>query len=98
MSNKFKKRKDFLPLSPPQVGDDEIREVVHTLQSTWITTGPKTQLFAEEFARYVNAPAAVPLNSCTAGLHTALVALGIGPGDEVITTTNTFAATVNVIE
>ena len=68
------------------------------LRSDWLTTGPKTQRFEKEFARYVGARGALALNSCTAGLHTTLVALGIGPGDEVITTTMTFAATVNVIE
>lgn len=91
-------RDTFLAFSPPNVAEEEIAEVVDTLRSSWITTGPKTQKFAAEFAKYVNAPAAVPLNSCTAGLHAILVALGIGPGDEVITTTNTFAATVNVVE
>lgn len=80
------------------MGEDEIQEVVDTLHSSWITTGPKTQQFAAEFAGYVGAPGAVPLNSCTAGMHAILVALGIGTGDEVITTTNTFAATANVIE
>jgi dTDP-4-amino-4,6-dideoxygalactose transaminase len=91
-------RAEFLSFSPPVVGEEEVREVVDTLRSDWITTGPKTRLFEQEFARYVGAPGALALNSCTAGLHTTLVALGIGPGDEVITTTMTFAATVNVIE
>ncbi|WP_027881478.1 DegT/DnrJ/EryC1/StrS family aminotransferase [Meiothermus rufus] len=91
-------RSTFLPFSPPLIGEEEIAEVVDTLRSDWITTGPKTKRFESEFARYVGAPAALALNSCTAGLHTSLVALGIGPGDEVITTTLTFAASVNVIE
>ena len=91
-------RKEFLPFSPPLIGEEEIREVVDTLRSDWITTGPKTRKFEEDFARFVHAPGALALNSCTAGLHTALVTAGIGPGDEVITTTLTFAATVNVIE
>lgn len=94
----MEKRKTFLPFSPPCIGEAEIREVIDTLRSSWITTGPKTQLFGQEFARYVGAPDAIALSSCTAGLHAALLALGVGPGDEVITTTNTFAATVNVIE
>jgi dTDP-4-amino-4,6-dideoxygalactose transaminase len=84
--------------SPPSIGDDEICEVVDTLQSDWITTGPKVALFEQRFRDFVGAPAALALNSCTAGLHLSLVALGIGPGDEVITSTLTFTSTVNVIE
>ncbi|HEY9515154.1 MAG TPA: DegT/DnrJ/EryC1/StrS aminotransferase family protein [Gemmatimonadaceae bacterium] len=91
-------RAEFLAFSPPSIGEEEVAEVVDTLRSDWLTTGPKTQRFERDFARYVGARQALALNSCTAGLHTALVALGIGPGDEVITTTMTFAATVNVIE
>lgn len=91
-------RDTFLPFSPPNISDAEIAEVIDTLRSSWITTGPKTQRFMKEFAEFLGAPGAVAVNSCTAGLHSVLVALGIGPGDEVITTTNTFAATVNVIE
>ncbi|MBV9180550.1 MAG: DegT/DnrJ/EryC1/StrS family aminotransferase, partial [Acidobacteria bacterium] len=74
-----------------------IDEVVGTLRSGWITTGPRTARFEEDFRRYVQAPHALAVNSCTAGLHLALAALGIGPGDEVITTPVTFCATVNVI-
>lgn len=91
-------RASFLPFSPPRIGEEEIREVVDTLRSDWITTGPKTGRFEAEFAEYVSAPAALALNSCTAALHTALAVLGVGPGDEVITTPMTFAATVNVVE
>ena len=91
-------RRDFLPFSPPLIGEEEISEVVDTLRSDWITTGPKTKRFEKEFAAYLDAPGALALNSCTAGLHTALATLGIGPGDEVITTPMTFAASVNVIE
>jgi dTDP-4-amino-4,6-dideoxygalactose transaminase len=91
-------RADFLPFSPPAVGEDEIAEVVDALRSGWITTGPKARRFEEAFAERLGAPAALGLNSCTAGLHTALATLGIGPGDEVITTPMTFAASVNVIE
>lgn len=91
-------RDQFLLFSPPSIGQEEIDEVVDTLKSEWITTGPKTQRFAREFCQYVQAPAALPLNSCTAGLHVALVTGGIGAGDEVITTPMTFAASVNVIE
>ena len=91
-------RERFLPFSPPSVGEDEIRAVTEVLRSDWLSTGPRTQVFAESFARHVGAPAALPLNSCTAALHTTLVTLGVGEGDEVITTPLTFAASANVIE
>src|SRR2546425_13319768 len=91
-------RQEFLPFAPPLIGEEEINEVVDALRSGWITTGPKTKRFESEFAAYLGAPSALALNSCTAGLHTALVTLGVGPGDEVITTPMTFAASVNVIE
>ena len=93
-----RRRATFLPFAPPLVGQEEIDEVVDTLRSDWITTGPKTRRFETEFAAYLAAPGALALNSCTAALHTALVTLGIGPGDEVLTTPMTFAASVNVIE
>jgi dTDP-4-amino-4,6-dideoxygalactose transaminase len=92
------RRKDFLPFSPPLIGDEEIDEVVDTLRSSWITTGPKTRRFEAAFAARLGAPGALALSSCTAALHTALVSAGIGPGDEVITTPLTFVASVNVIE
>ena len=93
-------RDTFLPYSPPLICEEEIAEVVDTLRSDWITTGPKTKAFEQQFGAYVGAPGATSLmlNSCTAGLHVALVALGIGPGDEVIVPTLTFAATANVVE
>jgi dTDP-4-amino-4,6-dideoxygalactose transaminase len=91
-------RDEFLNFSPPSVGSEEIEEVAEALRSGWITTGPKTRRFEAEFAAYVQAPGALALNSCTAGLHTALVVSGAGPGDEVITTPLTFVATVNCIE
>ncbi|HEX7120765.1 MAG TPA: DegT/DnrJ/EryC1/StrS aminotransferase family protein [Gemmatimonadaceae bacterium] len=91
-------RREFLPFAPPCVGEEEIAEVAETLRSPWITTGPRAQRFEQRFAEYLGAPGALALNSCTAGLHVALAAYGIGPGDEVITTTLTFVATVNVIE
>jgi dTDP-4-amino-4,6-dideoxygalactose transaminase len=92
------KRSEFLPFHRPVIGEEEIQEVVDTLRSGWITTGPKTHRFESEFATYLQAPGALALNSCTAALHTALKTLGIGPGDEVITTPMTFTASVNVIE
>jgi dTDP-4-amino-4,6-dideoxygalactose transaminase len=91
-------RRDFLLFSPPSIGQEEIEEVVAALRSGWITTGPRTHKFEGEFAARVGAQAALGLNSCTAGLHTALVAAGVGPGDEVVTSPMTFAATINVIE
>jgi len=91
-------RSTFLAFSPPMIGEEEISAVVDTLRSDWLTTGPKTRAFEDEFAAYLGASGALALNSCTAGLHTALAALGIGAGDEVITTPLTFAASVNVIE
>ena len=91
-------RENFLPFSPPYIGEEEIEGVVDSLRSGWITTGPKTKLFEKEFAAYLGAPAALAVNSCTAALHLGLVCNGIGPGDEVITTPLTFAATVGVIE
>jgi dTDP-4-amino-4,6-dideoxygalactose transaminase len=91
-------RDTFLPFSPPFIGDEEIAEVVDTLRSDWITTGPKVRRFEEEFAAFIGAPAALALNSGTAALHVALAALGIGPGDAVITTPMTFCSCVHVIE
>jgi dTDP-4-amino-4,6-dideoxygalactose transaminase len=91
-------RETFLPFSPPLIGEEEISEVVDTLRSDWITTGPKVRRFEEEFATFIGAPAALALNSCTAALHVALATLGIGPGDAVITTPMTFCSSVHVIE
>jgi len=91
------RRKEYLPFSPPDIGQEEIDEVVDSLRSGWITTGPKTVKFEQALAEYVGTRHAVALNSATAGLFLCLKAAGIGPGDEVITTPYTFAATVNVI-
>src|SRR5512135_3339520 len=82
----------------PTIGEEEIDEVVDTLRSGWLGTGPKTKRFEREFAEYVGCEFAVATNSCTAALHLALAGLGVGPGDEVITTPLTFVATANVIE
>jgi dTDP-4-amino-4,6-dideoxygalactose transaminase len=86
-----------VPFSPPAVGPEEIAEVISVLESGWLSTGPRVQRFEEAFGAYVQAPHAIALNSCTAGLHLALLASGIGPGDEVITSPMTFCATANVI-
>lgn len=91
-------RESFLPFAPPMIGEEEINEVVETLKSGWLTTGPRTRKFAEQFAEYTHAPGALTVSSCTAALHLSLMALEVGPGDEVITTPLTFAASVNVIE
>jgi dTDP-4-amino-4,6-dideoxygalactose transaminase len=88
---------DFLPIARPDISDEDVAEVVDTLRSGWLTYGPKTQRFEKEFRAFVGAEHAVAVNSCTAGMHLALLAAGIGPGDEVITSTLTFASTANVI-
>lgn len=91
-------REKMLPFGAPYFGEEEIAEVVNTLKSGWISTGPKTKRFEDEFAGYVGARYAVALNSCTAGLHLSLVVNDIGKGDEVIVPTLTFGATANVVE
>lgn len=88
---------DFLPIARPHLSDDEIAEVVDTLRSGWLTLGPRTQQLEEAFARQTGASHAIGVNSCTAGMHIALLASDIGRGDEVITSSLTFAATANVI-
>jgi dTDP-4-amino-4,6-dideoxygalactose transaminase len=87
----------FLAFARPDIGQEEIDEVADTLRSGWLTSGPKVARFEEGFRAITGASHAVALSSCTAGLHLALLAAEIGPGDEVITTPLTFAATVNVI-
>lgn len=91
-------RDKFLQFSPPLIGDAEINEVVDTLRSEWITTGPKVRRFEEDFAQFVHAPNALAVSSGTAALHLALLALGIGAGDAVITSPLTFCSAVHVIE
>ena len=96
----------FLPFALPEIGEEEIAEVVDTLRSGWVTTGPKARKFEEAFAAFLGAGEGageveglhcIAVNSATAGLHLALEALGLGPGDEVITTTHTFTATAEVV-
>lgn len=86
-----------VPFAPPTLGSAEIDEVVDTLRSGWLTTGPRVRQFEAAFAAYTGAPHAVALNSCTAALHLSLLAAGVRPGQEVITTPLTFCATANVI-
>jgi dTDP-4-amino-4,6-dideoxygalactose transaminase len=89
----------FLPFALPEIGDDEIAEVVDALKSGWITTGPKAKRFEQDFSAFLGESGlqSIAVNSATAGLHLALEGLGIGPGDEVITTTHTFTATAEVV-
>jgi dTDP-4-amino-4,6-dideoxygalactose transaminase len=89
-------RESFLPFALPDIGDEELAVVAEALRSGWVTTGPRTREFEQAFAAYVGAPEAVAVNSATAGLHLALEALGIGPGDEVIAPALTFTATIEV--
>lgn len=93
----IKPREKFLPIATAVFGDEEKKEVIETLESGWITLGPRTKKFEEELIKYTGAKYAIALNSCSAALHLALLAGGIGRGDEVITTPFTFAATVNAI-
>jgi dTDP-4-amino-4,6-dideoxygalactose transaminase len=89
----------FLPFALPEIGEEEIAEVADALRSGWVTTGPKTRRFEQDFVAFLGDDSlqAIAVNSATAGLHLALEAVGIGPGDEVITTTHTFTATAEVV-
>jgi dTDP-4-amino-4,6-dideoxygalactose transaminase len=90
--------REFIPFALPDIGEEEIAEVVDSLRSGWLTTGPKTKRFEQDFADFIGSGVeAIAVNSATSGLHLALEALGIGPGDEVITTVHTFTATAEVI-
>jgi dTDP-4-amino-4,6-dideoxygalactose transaminase len=90
-------RATFLPFHQPSIDADDERAVIEALRSGWITTGPKTKQFERVFAEYTGATHCVAVNSCTAALHLALEAIGVGPTDEVITSPITFASTANVI-
>jgi dTDP-4-amino-4,6-dideoxygalactose transaminase len=90
-------REKFLFFGAPDIREPEIQEVVETLRSGWLTSGPRCRKLEELFRDYIGCEHAISLNSCTAGLELALETLGIGPGDEVITTPLTFCATANVI-
>ncbi len=90
-------RSTFLPFALPDTDDTEIVEIAEAIRSGWVTTGPKVQQFEADFAAYTGARYAVAVNSCTAALHLALDAIGLKPGDEVITTPITFAATTEVV-
>ncbi len=87
-----------IPFSPPDITQEEIDEVVDTLRSGWITTGPKTKLFEKRIAEYCNTSKAVCLNSATACMEMTLRLLGIGKGDEIITSAYTYTASASVID
>jgi dTDP-4-amino-4,6-dideoxygalactose transaminase len=91
------RRATMLGFQPPAIGDEEIAAVAETLRSGWLTTGPRAAELERRMAEYLQAEHVLALASGTAALHLALVGLGVGPGDEVITTTITWPATVNVI-
>lgn len=90
-------REGFLVFGSPLIGDDEIEEVVDSMKSAWLGTGPKVARFEEIFSGYKGVPHSAAVNSCTAALHLSFLAAGLKPGDEVITTPMTFCATVNAI-
>ncbi len=90
-------RKNFLVFGSPHIEEPEVNEVVDTLRSGWLSTGPKVARFEEMFRSYMGTRHAIALNSCTAGLHLSLIVLGVKEGDEVITSPMTFAATANAI-
>ncbi|VVP20192.1 UDP-4-amino-4-deoxy-L-arabinose--oxoglutarate aminotransferase [Pseudomonas fluorescens] len=87
----------FLPFSRPSIGEEEITAVAQVLRSGWITTGPECQALEEQFGAYVGCKHAIALSSATGGMHIALLALDIGPGDEVITPSQTWVSTANMI-
>lgn len=90
-------RSTFLPFALPDTDETEIEQVVETIRSGWVTTGPKTRQFEQEFAAKVGAKYALAVNSCTAAMHLVLEAMSLQPDDEVITTSYTFAATAEVV-
>ncbi|MGE5272800.1 MAG: DegT/DnrJ/EryC1/StrS family aminotransferase [Verrucomicrobiota bacterium] len=91
------RRETFLGFQPPAVGEEEVAAVADAIRSGWLTTGPRAAELEHRFAEYVGARHALAVSSGTAAMHLALVALGVGPGDEVITTPITWPATANVI-
>ena len=88
---------EFLPFHVPEIGPEEIRSVVETLESGWLTSGSKVKRFEENFSRFIGCQHSVAVNSCTAALHLALEAVGVNEGDEVIVPTMTFTATAEVV-
>jgi dTDP-4-amino-4,6-dideoxygalactose transaminase len=88
---------EFIPLGAPSFGQEDIKEVIDSLESGWVGTGPKVSQFEKSFGKYVGGESSLATNSCTAALHLSLMSLGLKPGDEVITTPMTFCATINTI-
>jgi dTDP-4-amino-4,6-dideoxygalactose transaminase len=86
-----------VPISKPSLGEEEAAAARRAILSGWVTQGPEVQAFEEEFAAYVGAPHACAVSSCTTALHLALHALGVGPGDEVVTVSHSFIATANAV-
>lgn len=97
MADPTRRRETFLSFQPPAIGEEEVEEVVATLRSGWLTSGPKSRELEAAFREYLGVEHALAVSSCTAALHLSLVALGVGPGDEVITTPITWPATANVV-
>ena len=97
MTSSIAKRQQYLVFGSPLIGEEEIAEVVATLRSGWLGTGPKVKRFEEMFREYVGAKHAIAVNSGTAALHLSMVVSGVGPGDEVVTTPMTFCATANAV-
>src|SRR5439155_26041159 len=91
------RRETFLGFQPPAVGEEEIAAVAEAIRSGWLTTGPRAEELERRFAAYTGAKHALAVSSGTAAMHLSLAALGVGPGDEVITTPITWPATANVI-
>ena len=98
MHRAVRNRERFLPFASPLVGQEELDGVMECLRSGWLTTGIKVKEFEQAFADYIGCRHALAVNSCTAALHLALEAIGVGEGDEVITSPMTFTATAAVIE
>ena len=90
-------RKDFLPFSRPSIGEDAIESIAESIRSGWVAMGPKVTQFEKTISEQLGSRYAIAMNSATAGLHSSVIAMGLGPGDEVITTPMTFASTVNAI-
>src|SRR5919108_1876047 len=86
-----------IPITAPWLGDEELEAVAKPLKTGWLTQGPEVAAFEREFADYVGAPYACAVSNCTTALHLALLAVGVGSGDEVITASHSFVATANSI-
>src|SRR5438067_13899398 len=97
LSSEYTRRSSMLGFQPPAIGEDEIAAVAETLRSGWLTTGPRAAELERRMAEYLEAKHVLAVSSGTAALHLALLAVGVRPGDEVITTSITWPATANVI-